>query len=186
MQLIKYRKEGVNSMNNKLLVQSVAITIAVKFVYFLFMFILPCVFFDYSFITILIGFLIMHAISGLVLSVIFQLAHTVENTAHPLPNQKFEIENEWAVHQMHTNVNFSRYNKSLSWYIGGLNFQVEHHLFPSICHVHYRPISEIVKQTAQEFNIPYLDNPTFMLALSSHIRALKYFGTVEKEIPNIN
>jgi len=91
------------------------------------------------------GYLLMQFISGVVLTVVFQLAHTVEGTTHPLPNKDYTIENNWAIHQLNTTVNFSRKNKLLSWYVGGLNFQVEHHLFPTICHVHYPEVSEIVK-----------------------------------------
>ena len=113
---------------------------------------------------------------------VFHLAHTVEGTTHPLPNENYTIENNWAIHQMNTTVNFSRHNKLISWYVGGLNFQVEHHLFPNICHVHYPEISEIVKSTAEEFGIPYLENDTFMTALNSHIKAVIQFG----KMPNIN
>jgi len=110
------------------------------------------------------------------------LAHTVEGTSHPIPNENHSIENNWFIHQMNTTVNFCRYNKIISWYVGGLNFQVEHHLFPNICHVHYPAISEIVKSTAEEFNVPYLENETFMGALKSHINAVIKFG----KLPNVN
>jgi linoleoyl-CoA desaturase len=83
---------------------------------------------------------------------------------------------------MNTTVNFARNNKLLSWYIGGLNFQVEHHLFPRISHVHYPRISPIVKQTAEEFGIPYLENKTFREAIKSHITFLQSLG----KLPNIN
>jgi linoleoyl-CoA desaturase len=107
---------------------------------------------------------------------VFQLAHTVEETSHPLPNENGIIENDWAIHQLNTTVNFSRNNKLLSWYVGGLNFQVEHHLFPRICHVHYPEIAPIVKQTAEEFGIPYLEQQYFSKALKSHFAALERFG----------
>lgn len=125
---------------------------------------------------VIVGFLLMHFIAGIVLTVVFQLAHTVEGTQHPVP-QNGIIENDWAIHQLQTTVNFSRDNKWLSWYLGGLNFQVEHHLFPKICHVHYPMIAPIVKQTAEEFGLVYMENPTFMSALASHIAALERFGT---------
>ncbi|MCU0341480.1 MAG: acyl-CoA desaturase [Spirosomaceae bacterium] len=125
---------------------------------------------------VILGFLLMHFIAGIVLTVVFQLAHTVEGTDHPIP-QNGIIENDWAIHQLRTTVNFSRDNKLLSWYLGGLNFQVEHHLFPKICHVHYPNIAPIVKQTAEEFGLEYMENPTFMSALASHIAALERFGT---------
>jgi linoleoyl-CoA desaturase len=128
------------------------------------------------------GFITMHFIAGVILTVVFQLAHTVEGTTHPVPDETGTIENNWAVHQMNTTVNFSRQSRLISWYVGGLNFQVEHHLFPTICHVHYPEISEIVKTTAEEFGIPYLENRTFMDAVNSHIETLRRFG----RLPDIN
>ena len=126
--------------------------------------------------------MLMQFMAGLVLTVIFQLAHTVEKTSHPVPDPSGTIENNWAIHQMNTTVHFSRKNKWISWYVGGLNFQVEHHLFPTICHVHYPHIAHIVKQTAEEYNIPYLENETFGMALRSHVRTLQRFG----KLPPIN
>jgi linoleoyl-CoA desaturase len=93
------------------------------------------------------------------------------------------MENEWAIHQLRTTVNFSKHNKILSWYIGGLNYQIEHHLFPKISHVHYPKIAHIVKATAIEHGIPYHENKTFFTALKSHIRLLKKLGIV---VPNFN
>jgi linoleoyl-CoA desaturase len=110
------------------------------------------------------------------------LAHTVEGTSHPLPNESGNIENDWAIHQLNTTVNFSPDSKILTWYLGGLNHQVEHHLFPRICHVHYPAISKIVKETCNEFGVPYLENKTFMQALRSHIRTLKRFGRIDPEL----
>ncbi len=126
--------------------------------------------------SVVVGFVAMHFVAGLVLTVIFQLAHTVEGTSHPMPGSEGTIENEWAIHQMNTTVNFAPHNKWLSWYVGGLNFQVEHHLFPRICHVHYPEIAPIVRQTAEEFGVPYLENETFWKALRSHIVTLRRFG----------
>lgn len=124
----------------------------------------------------------MHFVAGIVLTVTFQLAHTVEGTSHPLPNEEGVIENNWAIHQMNTTVNFARHNKFISWYVGGLNFQVEHHLFPKISHMHYSEISEIVKSTAEEFGVPYLENKTLWQAIRSHIETLKRFG----KLPDLN
>ena len=88
----------------------------------------------------------------------------------------------WADLQMHTTANFATKNKLVNFLSGGLNFQIEHHLFPTICHVHYPEISEIVKSTAEEFGIPYLENKTFSNAIASHFSTLKRFG----RLPNIN
>jgi linoleoyl-CoA desaturase len=150
-----------------------------KIAYIFVVLIMPVVFFDIPVLHIATGFLVMHFIGGLILTVIFQLAHTVEGTTHPLPNEKNEIMNDWAIHQMNTTVDFAPKNKLLSWYIGGLNFQVEHHLFTKICHIHYPEISKIVQQTAAEFEIPYLVNEKLSDALMAHVNALKRFGKEE-------
>jgi linoleoyl-CoA desaturase len=131
---------------------------------------------------VIAGFFIMHFAAGIILTVVFQMAHTVEGTSHPIPDEHGNIENSWAIHQMHTTVNFSHGNKFLTWYLGGLNYQVEHHLFPRICHVHYPALAPIVKKTAQEFGIPYLENKTFADAFRSHMNTLKRFG----RLPDIN
>ena len=122
------------------------------------------------------GFLIMHAVSGWILSVVFQLAHVVPDAYFPQPDEKGLIPYSWAEHQLRTTMNFSTKNKWLSWYVGGLNFQVEHHLFTKICHVHYPAISEIVKKTAAEYGVPYYEKNTFGEALREHIAFLRMQG----------
>jgi linoleoyl-CoA desaturase len=118
----------------------------------------------------------MHLAEGLVLGLVFQLAHVVEGTDFPMPNEKGNIEEAWAIHQMRTTANFARKSTLANILCGGLNFQIEHHLFPRVCHIHYRPISDIVKQTAEEFNLPYIESETFGGALVSHYKMLKKFG----------
>ncbi|HET6992124.1 MAG TPA: acyl-CoA desaturase [Bacteroidia bacterium] len=180
LQFARYTREGVNpGSRSENAVTLLKITI-LKIVYFFFIMVMPVVFFHIPFYQVLTGFLLLHAIGGLILSVVFQLAHTVEGTTHPMADEKGTIENNWAIHQMNTTMNFARKSKSISWYVGGLNFQVEHHLFPKICHVHYPEIAHIVKETAEEFGVPYLESPTFMDALRSHINTLKRFGNVPR------
>ena len=182
VQFNKYTKDGVNKSTpeqNRVIFLKIVLS---KLVYFFAIIFVPVFFFHLPLWQVVLGFLLMHFIGGQVLTVIFQLAHTVKGTSHPLPNSDDTIENNWAVHQMNTTVNFSRRSKWISWYVGGLNFQVEHHLFPTICHVHYPAVSEIVKTTAQEFGVPYLENETFMQALTSHVRTLQRFG----KLPDIN
>jgi linoleoyl-CoA desaturase len=153
-----------------------------KITYTFVLLIMPVVFFDIPVLHVITGFLVMQFLAGLILTVIFQLAHTVEGTTHPLPNEENEIVNDWAIHQMNTTVDFAPKNKLLSWYIGGLNFQVEHHLFTKICHVHYPEISKIVQQTTAEFDIPYLVNEKFSDAIMAHVNALKRFGKEESKL----
>jgi len=109
-------------------------------------------------------------------AVIFQLAHIMPEVEYPLANEDGTLDNNWAVHQMATTTNFAPNNRLLSWYVGGLNFQVEHHLFPNICHVHYRKISEIVKQTAQEYGVPYNSIDRFREAIAAHAKMLRDLG----------
>ncbi|MBP7808676.1 MAG: acyl-CoA desaturase [Bacteroidia bacterium] len=182
IQFINYTKRGVNPntpAQNR--VTFIKMTLQ-KIIYFMYILVLPVVVFHVPILPLIFGFLIMHFIAGLVLTTIFQLAHTVDGTTYPLPDANNTVENNWAIHQMNTTVNFSRKSKLISWYVGGLNFQVEHHLFPLICHVHYPEVAEIVKATAEEYGVPYLENKTFNDAMKAHMVALRKLG----RLPDIN
>ena len=125
-----------------------------------------------------IGFLVMHLALGFTLALVFQLAHVVEQAEFEVAGlEPKRIENEWAIFQIKTTADFAGKNKILSWLIGGLNFQVEHHLFPRVSHVHYPAISKIVKETCHKFNLPYNYYPTMTSALASHYRLMKQLGT---------
>lgn len=129
---------------------------------------------------VLLGFFVMHYTAGLILSIVFQLAHVVEATDNPIPDENGSIENTWAIHQLHTTANFAPKNKIVNWFTGGLNHQIEHHIFPNISHVHYSKISEIIKQTAAECNLPYHEFKTMRSAIAAHFRHLKDLGTEPK------
>jgi linoleoyl-CoA desaturase len=125
----------------------------------------------------LIGFLIVHLVMGFVLSVVFQLAHVVEKTFfEEAAEERKVIESEWAVHEVKTTANFAAQNKVISWLVGGLNFQIEHHLFPQISHIHYPAISKIVREQCAQFGLPYNSYPTMSEAIYSHIRLMKSLG----------
>lgn len=125
----------------------------------------------------LIGWVIAGVSCGFCLAVVFQLAHVVEATQFPTPNEDTQkIEEEWMVHQLSTTANFATKSKVISWLLGGLNFQVEHHLFPRISHVHYPAINKLVKQTCLEFNVVYLEHRTMRHALASHLRHIHQLG----------
>ncbi|UZR94139.1 fatty acid desaturase family protein [Chondrinema litorale] len=148
-----------------------------KAFYYTVFIVVPILVMDITVWQFLFGFIFMHVAEGLVLGLVFQLAHVVEGTDFPEPSpESGNIEEDWAVHQMQTTANFARKSHIANFLCGGLNFQVEHHLFPNICHVHYREISDIVKATAHEFNLPYHENETFGKALVSHYNTLKLFG----------
>lgn len=147
-----------------------------KAAYYLAFLMLPMLVLTLSWWQVLIGFIVMHLAEGLVLGLVFQLAHVVEGTSFPVPTSGNTIQETWAVHQLQTTANFAPRSRLATFLCGGLNRQIEHHLFPRICHVHYPAIAAIVKQTAEEFGLPYLENPTFGSALRSHYRLLKQLG----------
>ena len=109
----------------------------------------------------------MHYVAGVILSVVFQLAHVVEDAEVFLPDESGTMKNTWAIHQLFTTVNFATKNKLISWLVGGLNFQIEHHLFPKISHVHYPAISKIVKETCADFKLTYKKGKIQMVEYSS-------------------
>lgn len=125
----------------------------------------------------LAGYGVMVFVTGLVIAVVFQLAHVVEDTefVHP-EGEKHEIGSEWAIHQVATTVNFATHNRVWNWLFGGLNFQVEHHLFPRISHVHYPELNKRLKQVCAEFNIQYREFPSLRSALWSHLMHLRRVG----------
>ncbi|MRX39645.1 acyl-CoA desaturase [Flavobacterium sp. LC2016-23] len=125
---------------------------------------------------VVIGFFVMHYTAGLILSIVFQLAHVVEETSNPIPNEEGEMENTWAIHQLYTTANFAPKNRIVNWFTGGLNHQIEHHIFPNISHIHYSKIAEIVKQTAKECNLPYYEFRTMRGAVLAHYKHLKDLG----------
>jgi linoleoyl-CoA desaturase len=128
----------------------------------------------------LIGYLVAGLTVSIVIAYVFQLAHAVEGPEFDSVGIDDKmIESEWAIHQIKTTANFAPDSKIISWFVGGLNFQVEHHLFPRISHIHYPEVSKIVKQKCEEFNLPYHCFPTFMQALSSHVKTMKKLGQKE-------
>lgn len=125
----------------------------------------------------LIGYATMGMVTGLVLSYVFQLAHAVEGPEFDSVGMDDKmIETEWAVHQLKTTANFAPGNKVVSWFVGGLNHQVEHHLFPRISHIHYPALSKIVQDHCRQFQLPYHCFPTVSRAIASHVRTMKKLG----------
>ena len=146
-----------------------------KIFYLLLFIVLPI--YTVGFLPWLVGFLIFTLVAGFVLSIVFQLAHTVEHTHFPVPHEETGIlEDEWAIHQLKTTANFAPRNRFVNWLVGGLNFQIEHHLFPKISHIHYTRIRKIIKQACQEYGVPYIEYPRMRQAVVSHVSFLKQMG----------
>ena len=128
-----------------------------------------------GFVPWVVGFMLYGMFAGLVLSIVFQLALTVQETHFPVAVEN-KIEDEWAIHQLKTTANFATRNKVISWFVGGLNFQIEHHLFPKISHIHYPAISKIIRQACEEYGIVYIEHRKMRMAVASHVSHLRALG----------
>ncbi|HEY0030234.1 MAG TPA: acyl-CoA desaturase [Bacteroidia bacterium] len=176
VQYIQFNKEGQHRDSATQKAITLGRIIFWKLIYFAYIFVLPVVLLNISWVWVLVGFLTMHTIAGLILSIVFQLAHVVEEAKFPTPDEKGNIQNEWAIHQLETTADFSRDSWLITYYVGGLNYQTEHHLFPRICHVHYPKIAPIVEATAKEFGVPYIYNETIGKAFMSHMSIISKLG----------
>jgi linoleoyl-CoA desaturase len=174
--IVKYHKTGLAKKQKANITKEWTILLITKIVYVTYLVIIPLLFTPLAWWQILIGIVVMHYITGFILAIIFQPAHVIEGTEYPLPDEDNNLENNWAVHQLLTTTNFAGNSRFFSWYVGGLNFQIEHHLFPNICHVHYKKISAIVRETAHEYGLPYKSARTFIDALAGHAKLLKELG----------
>ena len=174
--LIRYHNNGLAKKHKANVTKEWIILIATKLFYVAYIFVVPLVFTSLPWWHIITGIFIMHYIAGFMLAIIFQPAHVIDGTEFPLPDNDRVLENNWAIHQLLTTTNFGNKSKWFSWYVGGLNFQIEHHLFPNVCHVHYRKIASIVRRTAHEYGLPYKSTTTFFGALQGHARLLKQLG----------
>jgi linoleoyl-CoA desaturase len=146
-----------------------------KLFFVVIMFVLPLQ--VYPWWQVLTGFTLVMLFVGLVMGVVFQLAHINGAAAFPQPvGSPQHIENEWAVHQVETTADFAPHNRLLNFYVGGLNYQVEHHLLPHICHMNYPRLAPIVQATCAEFGIRYNVYPTWRAAFAAHMRELSLLG----------
>ena len=172
--VIRYTKKGL--IKEKDFAKELFFVIFWKIFYWSYVLVIPIVFLDLPVGLTILGWFIMHYLCSIILSLIFQLAHVMPEMDFPQENTNNVIENNWTIHQLETTANFSQKSRLFSWYVGGLNYQIEHHLFSGICHVHYRKISKIVKETAKEYNIPYHNNGSFFKAIGRHYQIIKRLG----------
>ena len=175
-QLYRYSKDGVVLGRKKSYKKLLTELIISKVFYYTYILILPIIVLPIAWWMVVLFYIGMHLVCGFILTVIFQTAHVMPSSKYPVPDNTGTVENNWAIHQLMTTTDYSPNNRWFSWFIGGLNFQVEHHLFPAICHIHYRQISLLVADTAQKYNLPYHVQPSFFQALASHFKMLKKLG----------
>lgn len=174
VKLVKYRKMGLIK-SKKAFLKNLGLIILCKIFYFSLILGLPMAVLPYPAWVILLMFLLMHVVTGITLSMIFQLAHIMPSSDFLEPEEP-QIDENWYVHQLNTTANYAMGNKILSWLTGGLNFQIEHHLFPHISHIHYPQISKIVQKTTKEYNLPYHAAPNMMGAILVHFQMLHTLG----------
>lgn len=174
--LLEYNRKGITKKQNANPSLELVKLIITKVIYMALIIGLPLLLTNFTFWQILIGFVILHTTAGIIMSTVFQIAHVVEGAYQPLPDENNVIRNDWVVHQLRATSDFGRKNGLFSWYIGGLDFQIEHHLFQNICHIHYSAIAPIIQGTAKEYGFNYNLKPTVFHALASHFRRLKELG----------
>lgn len=164
---IVYRKEIIKS-------------IFWKIAYFSYALIIPVISNPAAWWVVLLAFLLMHMVTGTILSFVFQTAHIVPSSSFPKPNHEGLIDNQWLYHQLDTTSNYAPNSKIFSWFIGGLNYQVEHHLLPHVSHVHYKGLSQVVKPLVEKYNLPYHSKDNFFAAIAAHAAMLKSLGTPDQ------
>jgi linoleoyl-CoA desaturase len=146
-----------------------------KVSFFTLAFVIPMLFHPIS--DVVIFYCVVAAVTGITLSMVFQVVHVVDMAEFPLPLPGTgRIEKSWAAHQVETTVDYARHNRTLTWLVGGLNFQIEHHLFSRICHVNYPAMAELVEATCKEFGVRYSQHVSYRAGLASHFRWLRKMG----------
>ncbi len=177
--LVRYDRNNLLH-NQKITLRNAILELtAYKIIYIGYMIVIPILFAGVAWYHVLIGLLMMHFVAGFALAIIFQPAHVIGSSEYGSPSDERKMEKSWAVHQLLNTADFAQNNKLVSWFIGGLNFQIEHHLFPHICHIHYPRIARIVEEVAKDFGLPYHVMPTFRSAIAAHGRMLRKLGTNE-------
>lgn len=154
-----------------------------KGLYYTLTLVLPLIYLSASWWLILIGWVSIHILSGLTFALIFQCTHICDGTTYPMPDEEGNIENNYALHVLATTADFSRESRIGSWLMGGINIHAIHHIFPTICHVHYQKITPILIQTAKEFGLEYMEFKTFRQAFRNHIKMLRHLSSREANVP---
>jgi linoleoyl-CoA desaturase len=175
-QVYRYKKMDLLSSQGKTYKKTMWFVGVTKAVYIFMFMVSPMIWGATAWYVALIGFLVMQFLTGFILSIIFQPAHVVPTSNYSKPDESGNIDADWAVNQLFNTTNFAPKARLFSWYVGGLNYQVEHHLFPNICHIHYRKLSKIVRETAIEYDLPYNSFNTFRKALVEHGKMLYNLG----------
>lgn len=147
-----------------------------KLFYYSYAIIFPIIMLAFNWWLIVLAFLFMHFITGIMVSIVFQIAHIMPSNEFPTPDNEGLMHNNWYRHQFATTSNFSPKSDLLFWLIGGLNYQIEHHVLTDVCHVHYKDLKHIVSKTAEEYGMQYNVKNSMLTAISDHIKILRRLG----------
>jgi linoleoyl-CoA desaturase len=176
VQFIRYWKDGTLQKTGVEPKSAFASLVVAKALYFGLIMGLPMLLLPFAWYWSVLGFVIVQCVSGLIMTLVFLTAHAVQGPHHFQPNEHGSLENNWAIHQLMTTANFGAGNPIVNWFVGGLNHQIEHHLFPNISHVHYAALSPIVREVAAEHGLAYFEYPSFGQAVVAHFQYLKQVG----------
>lgn len=175
-----FKKDFAQLIEQKASTRRVLDVLSWKLVHFAIFLVVPMVFSGHAWWQSLLLYVVMLAASGVTLATVFQLAHVVEGVAFPRAQETDTMPEPWAEHVMRTTANFGR-TPVTTFFTGGLDHQIEHHLFPRVCHIHYRAIAPIVERCAKDHGLPYLHSGSFPSALASHARLLGKLGRGDVE-----
>ena len=178
--LARYRKKGLVKSSGNSVGQLTRDLIISKLLYFGYIMVLPALFSGLPFWKIIVGWMVMHAVTGLILASIFQPAHVLEDLQFAQGEKGASMEDDNLSHQLKSTANFGTRSRLFTWMCGGLNHQIEHHLFPQVCHIHFSDLAPIVRKTAEEFGLPYRSSTTFAGALALHTKMLWKLGREEQ------
>ena len=154
-------------------VREYVILFAGKAFYLTYMLILPVVLLGKSLWLVALAFVLSHLIIGLSVALVFQTTHVIDSTYFPSARNEFD---NWIQHIFATTADYATENPLVGWLVGGLNHHIVHHLCPFVCHTHYAPLTRIVKQTAEEYGVPYRQHPTMTQAIKHHLLLLRRLG----------
>ncbi len=175
VRLKRYKEMGFFDKKNEYKKTLISM-VAWKLSYYIYALLLPMIMVQFSWCVVLLAFISMHFVTGILVSVVFQIAHIMPVNTFPLPDEQGIMNDNWYGHQFATTCNFSPKSNFLFWFIGGLNYQIEHHVLPDVCHVHYKKLTKIVADTAQEFGMPYHVKKSLFAAISDHTKMLRMLG----------
>ena len=174
--LARYKKKDLIKTTGKSTGRLAIYMVFTKLFYYFYIIALPIMLTDIAWWTVILGWLVMHFVGGFLMAIIFQPAHVLEHHVFHDGVESTSLGTDRLLHQLQTSSNFGVKSRLLTWLCGGLNYQIEHHLFPNMCHLHYRKIAPIVKRTAKEFGLPYRADVSFGQALKLHTAMLKSLG----------